>query len=252
MGSSLISKSERCTRLSEDNLPTNEEYLQRWEDAAPTPVNSMTEEEIKKAQGTRNNDVAPWQTYDGDFENDDPALLAAMADYAQNISDSEGSNQSKEELARMKEGADEQAKEYQWVSPEEYRREGDRIGRIMHHVVFLNLLREAGVKCWYRGHPQPGKVTLVVQRVDLPAEVGCWCQLGFAPELTIMRFDDHGVPTTEKYRGWRTALLQLILKGVITQKKAVEVFGKVPTTPAFHRYNSTLQNFRNQGNRLDK
>jgi RNA polymerase-binding transcription factor DksA len=33
---------------------TNEEYLQRWEESAPTPVDTMTEEEIKKAQGTRN------------------------------------------------------------------------------------------------------------------------------------------------------------------------------------------------------
>jgi len=232
-------------------MPTNEEYLQRWEDAAPTPVNTMTEEEIKKAQGTRNSDVAPWESYDGDFGHDDPALLEAMAEYAANVSDAEATSQTKDELARLKEGAAEQVKEYQWVTPEEYANEGDRIGRIMHNVVFINLLRKADVKCWYRDHPQPGKITLVVQRGDLPAEVGCWCQAGFAPELSIMRFDSHGVPTTEKYRGWRTSLLQLILKGIISQKKAEEVFGKAPMTPAFHRYNATLQQFRNNDSRLE-
>ena len=232
-------------------MPTNEEYLQRWEDAAPTPVATMTEEEIKKAQGTRNSETAPWETYDNEFENDDPALLAAMAEYAERVSDAEASSQTKEELARLKQGAEEQAREYQWVTPEEYKNEGDRIGRIMHNVVFLNFLRKAGVKCWYRAHPQAGKITLIIQREELPAEVGCWCQQGFAPELSIMRFDSHGVPLAEKYRGWRTCLLQLILKGVISQKKAEEVFGKAPTTPAFHRYNATLQQFRNAGNRLE-
>jgi hypothetical protein len=233
-------------------MPTNEEYYERWEESRPTPVNTMTEEDIKKAQGTRNNEAAPWMTYDDEFGGDDPALLAAMAEYAENVSDAEASNQTKEELARLKEGADAQAKEYQWVTPAEYADAGARIGRIMHHIVFLNLLQKAGVKCWYRSHPQPGKITLVVQRGELPAEVGCWCQAGFAPELSIMRFDDHGVPLAEKYRGWRTPLLQLILKSVISQKQAEEVFGKTPVTPAFHRYNATLQQFRNNDSRLDK
>lgn len=68
----------------------------------------------------------------------------------------------------------------------------------------------------------------------------------------MMRFDEHGVPLAEKYRGWRTPLLQLILKGVISQKKAEEAFGKPPTTPAFHRYNALLQSYRNNGNRCDE
>lgn len=232
-------------------MPTNEEYFQRWEDSAPTPVATMTEEEIKKAQGTRLDTEHPAFTYDKEFENDDPAMLAAMAEYANRVSDAEGSSQTKEELARLKEGSAASAKEYQWVTPEEYKNAGDRVGRIMHNVVFINLLRGAGVKCWYRDHPQAGKITLIVQRRDLPAEVGCWCQAGFAPELSVMRFDDHGIPLDEKYRGWRTCLLQLILKGIISQKKAEEVFGVPPMTPAFHRYNALLQSFRNSDCRLE-
>lgn len=232
-------------------MPTNEEYMQRWEDAAPTPVATMTEEEIKRAQGTRNSDEAPWETYGRELGSDDPALLEAMAEYASRVSDAEASSETKDELARLKQGADEQAREYQWVTPEEYANEGDRIGRIMHASVFITKLREAGVKCWYRRHPQPGKVTLIIQRGDLAPEVGCWCMIGFAPELSIMRFDDHGVPTVEKFRGWRTPLLQLILKGAISEQKADEVFGKPGLTKAFHRYNATLRSFRNAGNRLE-
>lgn len=233
---------------------SNEEYRERWEAAAPKLVEPTAAEleELKQRQLNGSVKSTWWEDYDKELTPDqDPALLEAMAEYATRVSDAEASSETKEELARLREASEEAAKEYQWLSPEEYAREGDRIGRIMHSIVFLNKLQQAGVKCWFRTHPQAGKVTLVVQRKGLEPEVGCWCQLGFAPELSVMRFDEHGVPLAEKYRGWRTCLLQLILKGVISEKKADEIFGKPKTTPAFHRYNRTLQVFRNQGNRLD-
>jgi hypothetical protein len=76
-------------------------------------------------------------------------------------------------------------------------------------------------------------------------------QIGQMPELSIMNFDDHGVPTNERRRGWRTCLLQMILKGLISEEKANEVFGKPKTIQAFHRYNAMLLAFRNAGNRLE-
>lgn len=230
---------------------SNEEYFDRWERSAPEAVQgTMTPEEIQKAQGTRLNEDAPWKTY-GEEIAEDPAMLEAIAEYASRVSDAAPSSETAEALARQKEFNNENKDQYKWVRPEEYKNEGARVGQIMHSSTFIVKLREAGVKCWYRQHPQEGKVTLVIQRDDLPAEVGCWVQLGYAPELSIMRFDEYGIPTTEKFRGWRTCLLQLILKSAITQAKAEEVFGQPPTTPAFHRYNSTLQRFRNADCRLE-
>jgi hypothetical protein len=235
-------------------MPTNQEYFERWEQSAPTPVaGTLTPEEIAKHQGTR---LRPeggwWESYGKELGTDDPALLEAIAEYAGRVSDAKPSNESLETLAERKEFNDKTAQEYQFVTPDEYADAGARIGQVRHSSTFILALQRAGVNCWYRNHPQPGKITLVVQREDLPAEVGCWVQIGFMPELSTFRFDEHGVPTTEKYRGWRTCLLQLILKGVITEKKADEVFGKPATTEAFHRYNATLQQFRNQGGRLDE
>lgn len=232
---------------------SNEEYLERWDQSAPEAViPNLTPEEIAKRQGTRTQEAAPWETYD-ELDADSPEMLAAMAEYAERVSDAKPSSETADTYARLKEESENSAKEYRWVTPEEYKNAGDRIGRIMHACVFINLLRNAGVECWYRQHPQAGKVTLVVQKHgNLKPEVGCWCMAGFAPELSVMRFDEHGVPTTEKFRGWRTCLLQLILKGVITEQKAEEVFGKPATTPAFHRYNRTLQSFRNNGSSLNQ
>lgn len=212
-----------------------------------------TQEEILATQGTRLvKEKAPWETYSKQMDYD-PEMTSSLEkeieEYSKNVHDS-SSNENKEELARQKEMNNEMAREYQWVTPEEYADEGARIGTPMHSSEFIKKLQDAGVKCWYRTHGQPRKITLVIQRETHEPEVGCWVQEGFAPELSIMTFDEHHVPLAEKFRGWRTCLLQLILKSAITEKKADEVFGSPKTTEAYHRYNATLQSFRNNGGRL--
>jgi hypothetical protein len=51
-------------------------------------------------------------------------------------------------------------------------------------------------------------------------------QVPLGPEWTVMRIDEYGVPTNEKYHGWRTALLSLITHGVITKDEAHKAFGE--------------------------
>jgi hypothetical protein len=234
-------------------MPTNEEYYERWENSAPVAVEEVSPEQIERAKN-RKSDNNPWESFDkeimGEFA--DPDLQAAIEEYASRVSDAAPTEQSNEELCRLRENNERAAQEYQWLTPDEYADAGARIGHVLGVATFIVKLQKAGVKCWYRRHPHNDKLTLIVMRPGHEPEVGCWVQFGYMPELSVMRFDDHGIPTNEKNRGWRTCLLQLILKSVITQKKAEEVFGKPPTTEAFHRYNHTLQQFRNQGNRLGK
>lgn len=211
-------------------------------------------EEVQASQGTRLNEAAPWETYATEMDFDPemtPELQTAVDEYSQNYHDST-SHQNEEELARWKELSAEAARDYQWLSPEEYRDSGARIGKIRHSSEIIKLLKKAGVRCWYRTHPQRGKVTLLVKRRGVEPEVGCWVQSGFAPELSIMNFDEHGVPLAEKLRGWRTVLLQLILKSILTERQANEFFGKPKVTPQFARYNGTLQSFRNAGGSLEQ
>src|SRR5580692_10648355 len=121
---------------------SNEEYLQRWEDAAPKAVDSGEILKARRSTKSYDEELTPVET--------DPAMIEAMAEYASRISDAEASSETKDELARLKQGADEQAKEYQWLTPEEYKNEGDRVGRIMHSIVFLHKLKKSGATCWYR------------------------------------------------------------------------------------------------------
>jgi hypothetical protein len=203
--------------------------------------------------GTHTSAANPWDTYASEMDTKMSAELeSAVAEYAEKVYEADqSSSENREELARQKEMSDELSKEYQWLTPEEYRDYDARIGTPMTHAEFITKLRQAGVCCHYRQHPQIQKAVLYVSRDGVAeADVACWVQVGQMPELSVMRFDDHGVPLDERRRGWRTCLLQLILKGIISEEKANKVFGSPKVTVQFHRYNNTLQQFRNAGNSL--
>jgi hypothetical protein len=54
-----------------------------------------------------------------------------------------------------------------------------------------------------------------------------WMQWPYGPEWSLLTFDQYDVPTGERWRGWRTALLHLILADVITEREASKAFGPV-------------------------
>lgn len=191
---------------------------------------------------TYKRELAPWEDYGRDLVGqDDSAMERAVLMYAQNRHEST-SEQTKEVLAQKKEEADNAAREYQWVHPSEYADRGPRIGKILHSSKLITILRAMGLKCWYRQHPQPQKLTLLVLERG-KRNVGCWIQAGYQPEFSIMNFDDHGVPLQEAYRGWRTVLMQLALKGLISERKINEVFGPA-RGPASARYNKFMGSLR--------
>lgn len=202
----------------------------------------------------QNQEINPWDAYAAEMvEKLDPNMEAAIAAYAEHMyEEDQTSNENKEELHRQQEINQEIAKEYQWLTPEEYADAEARVGVPMNHAEFIRLLRKSGVTCYYRVHPHPDKVTLLYTKNpgSESLEVGCWVTYGYMPELSMMSFDAQGAPLAERRRGWRTCLLQLILKGVITEEQSNKVFGRPDVTPQYHRYNSILQAFRNAGNSL--
>jgi hypothetical protein len=68
-------------------------------------------------------------------------------------------------------------------------------------------------------------------------------QDGYAPEWSIMRFNDHGVAVREKYRGWRTAMLVLIVSEVLTEEEVDRAFGPAIGEPGAW-YREQLQTWR--------
>lgn len=206
-----------------------------------------TAQEIQAQQGTRLSETNPWDSYAAEIGSSvSPDMAAAVAEYAtKRYSDGPSSSQAQEELAMRKEFNNEVAREYQWATPDEYQNVEERIGKILHSSEFITLLRKAGLQCHYVQHFHVDKVILVVVKNGNLENV-CWVQKGFMPELSILNFDDHGVPLAERRRGWRTVILQMTLKGVITEDLANKTFGKPKLTAAFGRYSATLQGFRNR------
>lgn len=212
-----------------------------------------TAQAIQASQGTRLSDVPPWMSYAAEFDEQlDPKLQAEMEHYSQQ-SHKSTSSQNKEELHRQTELNEGVAKQYQWLHPSEYKEEGPRIGSVMHSDEFMGKLRSCtkNTRFWYRDHPQPRKLTMLYHKDGMPQpEVACWVQAGYMPEYSFMRFDRYGVPLDERRRGWRTCLLQMILKGIVSEAKAHKVFSRA-TGPASDRYNSTLFEWRKQERSID-
>lgn len=67
-----------------------------------------------------------------------------------------------------------------------------------------------------------------------------YLQYPYGPEWSLMRFDMFDVPICEKYRGWRTALLHLILADVLSEDEVNRAFGHVPLNPASEAYREAL------------
>lgn len=202
---------------------------------------------VYTTQGTRLKTEAPWESYGKQLEvKVDKTLEAEIAEYAKHHHAKTGS-QTEDEYYQQKEWNDELSKQYQWLKPEDYANFDARIGRIMSHAEVINRLRKAGIRCWYTEHPHQDKLTLLVGDywANKKPEVGCWSTYGYAPELSVMRFDDHGVPTNEKYRGWRTVLMQLLLHGFITEEQINKYFPPARQDIEFRKYNMFLYDMRN-------
>ena len=194
---------------------------------------------------TSGREKAPWEDYGSSLIGEDtPEMEKAIKEYAMNRH-THSSQQTEEELARWKEGNYAAVSEYRFLDPAEYAEFGPRIGTIYGHDEFINKLRKIGLTCFYRemGHDQ--KLALWVQKDGMTEpQVACWIQRPFMIEYEVPSFDDKGLPTGTRYRGWRSCLLQMRMKEMITEDQINKHFGRA-CGPASGRYLSTMQSLRN-------
>ena len=133
-----------------------------------------------------------------------------------------------------------------------------RLVRIMHPHSVMRALRHGGVdaridddtrgRIWLNPFSRLGRVGVNAWVKDEQAQrrvvkTVTTLQYPYGPEFSIMRFNEYNVPTEEKYRGWRTALLALIVADVITEGEAERAFGPA-LGEAAHFYRIQLQTYR--------
>lgn len=123
----------------------------------------------------------------------------------------------------------------------------DRLGHMMDCREFMTRLNKI-TTARYSSSAKNGMLGL---QVYAPTSNGgewtfvCGAQPGMVPEFSTMYFNSHNVPTSEKYRGWRTVLLRLILSGHISEDAATKEFGQ-PSGQEATYYRQQLHAFRNR------
>lgn len=128
-------------------------------------------------------------------------------------------------------------KRQRWPGQERWQgRENEemRLVNIMHPYKFLRKLRAAGVdareseaknaRIWLNPWSRLGRIG-VNAWVEGQAKTITTLQYPYGPEYSVMRFNEYNVPTNERYRGWRTALLALIISRVLTEDEVHKAFG---------------------------
>jgi hypothetical protein len=185
----------------------------------------------------------------------DAKLQAQMAEFEKNVM-SVSPQHTLESAHQQFEKNVQASKGQRWDGQERWQgkeNEEMRLVNIISPVTFMKQLAKAGVRIALEpeanGSPRNARIWLNdfvrVQRVGLnvwvegEAQTITSLQYPWSPEWSIMRFNEYGVPTNERYRGWRTVLLTLIIKDVITEDEARAAFGE-PIGPAATFYRKQL------------
>lgn len=131
-----------------------------------------------------------------------------------------------EETAKRKEDNLNASSRYKFAHQDELTK--IRLGRVMHKNEFLRLLRKI-IPAEYNEFSRVGMRGLNVFQNTMKGREKvyvCAVQDGWMPEWSTLREDEYGRPTNQKYRGWRDVLLNLSIKGFVTQRQINKVFGE--------------------------
>jgi hypothetical protein len=88
-----------------------------------------------------------------------------------------------------------------------------------------------GISAWVWDEKLKQRVRRCVTSLEYP----------YGPEWSLMKFDEFDVPIAERWRGWRTAMLHLIVAGVLTEEEVDRAFGPVPLDSVSLEYRRHLQ-----------
>ena len=169
---------------------------------------------------------------------DDPRYLADIARLKERAHETESSEANQEEASRQKEANDYLHRSERMAYQDEVTRV--RHGRIIHEREFLRMLQQLSGSFKY------GDAVLMGRRVlcDASGPIET-IQAGYMKEWDELRTNEYGVATDLRFKGWRTVLMNLVLRGVVREVDVDRVFGS-PSGPDSTRYRRTLWCFRNR------
>jgi hypothetical protein len=154
----------------------------------------------------------------------------------------------KESFAREKEISDTMAKAYQIEDQDILANPEGRKVNATPTRDFIKKLRDNGVKCFTvdNGYPPQTVALWAIRPGSDEAIYVCYLQVPAMYEWSVLKLDRHNVPRGEDFRGWRTVLSQLIIKDILTETRAHEIFGKPALNKISRVYRRTLYFHRNR------
>lgn len=179
----------------------------------------------------------------GEPDENDKRSLAAVKAFAETDRYVKPTQESTEKAHELREKNTAMVRGYRWEFQDDLVRE--RGGVTLHENEFLLRLSKL-IPVKPNDWIADGRRGLSVLKDGRYQYVGAM-QAGFMREWSKLREDDHRLPTSEEYRGWRTVLIRLILGGFITEKAAHAEFGSPPVGDDSLYYRILLWRFRNRG-----
>lgn len=112
---------------------------------------------------------------------------------------------------------------------------------------FIAKLRRNGVKCFTidNGFPPQTVALWAIRPNSNKASYVCYLQVPAMYEWSLLKIDRHGLPFGEDFRGWRTVVAQLVVKGILTEKRAHEIFKRPTDSEVSLIYRETMFYTRN-------
>lgn len=154
----------------------------------------------------------------------------------------------RESFAAEKEISDEMGEAYHIEDQEDLTNELARKVNPMSTDDFVFKLRKHGIKCFTVYNGLKGTVGLwcLPPKQVARARYVCYLQIPAMYEWSVLRLDRHNIPVGEKFRGWRTAVMELIKKEILTEYQAHKIFGHPSGDKTFRRYQRSLWELRNE------
>jgi hypothetical protein len=161
----------------------------------------------------------------------------------------------REAFAAEKEISDEMAEQYHMEDQEDLSNAKARMVNPMSTKDFIRKLRANGIKCFIIDNGFP-KNTVALWCIP-PGSTGkaryiCYMQVPAMYEWSVLKLDPWKKPVGEDYRGWRTVIVQLVEKEILTEYKAHQIFGQPSENAVFSRYRRSLWEARNKRRYTDE
>ncbi len=154
----------------------------------------------------------------------------------------------RESFAREKEISDQMAKSYHIEDQDILSNSEGRKVNAIRTQDFVQKLKNSGLKCFVQFNqfpPATAALWAVRPGTDDVVYVA-YVQIPAMYEWSVLKLDRHNVPSGEDFRGWRTVLSQLIIKDILSEERAHQIFGRPALNKISRVYRRTLYFHRNR------